>query len=230
MSDKQTPRFLPDGSIANDVDENPKYLSRVDREAADRARLVAEQAEPWGRAKIERELSRLSAQESLTVINGEPIKDTINLHGVDLSGQDLSGIDLSRANLHGANLSGSKLSGARLVGTNLHGANLSGAVLDGVNAVEANFHGACLCRADVSKTHFMKANLSETCHEATAGLDINEKTMTPAETALAKYRQSEGFRVSISIDEGLVRYYGDTLKESNVTGMASLCKRKPKAV
>lgn len=226
MSEKETPRLLSDGSIANDVTVNPKYLARVEMESSEQKSFIEEQVKPWGREKIERELARLSKKESFVVIDGKLIKHTINLHGVDLSGQDLTGLDLSHANLHGANLSGARLTGARLVGANLHGANLSGAILDGVNAVEANFHGACLCRADVSKTHFMKANLSEACHETTTGLDLEEKPMTPAEVGQARYRQSEGSRASVSVDEGLVRYYGDTLKDSNVTGMVSLCKRK----
>jgi hypothetical protein len=219
-------RIGPDGLPADDVLVNPKYLERIDREAQERRRIESESNSPWSRGRVEKALAIVAAQGSVGVVNGRPIKGAVDFHGADLSGLDLSGLDLSNANLHGANLSGSKMTGCRLVGANLHEANLTGAALDGVNAVEANFHGACLCKADVTKTHFMKANLYESCHEATVGLDLQEKPMTPAEVAQARYRQSEGFRANVSVDEGLVRYYGDTLKDSNVTGMASVCKRK----
>lgn len=227
MSEKTPPRLLSDGSIAQDVAVNPKYLARLDLETSEQARLKAEQEEPWGRAKIERELARLASQKSVIAMGGREIKHPIDLHGVDLSGQDLSGVDLSYANLHGAKLVGTKLTGARLVNANLHGADLTGAALDGVNAVEANFHGACFCKADVSKTHLMKANLSEVCHEDSSGLDIVENPMTPAEVGQARYRQSEGFRVDISTDGGKVRYFGDTLKGANVSGMSSVHKKRP---
>lgn len=221
------PRLGPDGQPTEDVSENPMYVERLKREESERQRLEFERIEPWSRSKIERELKRLSEHGPSVATNGRKVRSAINLHGVDLSGQDLSGLDLSRANLHGAKLSGANMTGCRLVGTNLHGADLSGTALDSVNAVEANFHGACLCKADVSKTHFMKANLSEVCHESVVGLDLDEKPMTPAEVGQAKYRQSEGFHANILIDEGLVRYYGETLKGANVTGMSSAHKKRP---
>jgi len=220
------PRIGQDGQPAVDWDVNPKHLARLEREAAERTRLEAEQAEPWGRAKIERELARLSEKGSLGVVNGREVKNSLNLHGVDLSGQDLSGLDLSGANLHGAKLAGAKLTGCRLVGSNLHGADLSGAALDGANAVGANLHGACLCGAQVGKTHFMSANLSECCHEGADGLDVEVKPLTAAENTVARRRQADGVRAHIDVDAGVVRYFGDTLNGANVTEMSAKCKRK----
>jgi len=225
MADEHPPRLLSDGTVAHDVVVNPKHTERVAREAFERARLEAENTEPWSRSKVERELARATARGSLGVVNGQEVRDSINLHGVDLSGLDLSGLDLSRANLHGAKLKGTNLSGAKLTNANLHEAELSGADLQNVNAVEANFHGACLCRSKAGKSHFMKANLSESCHEAAEGLDIQEKPLTAAEHKQAKYRQSEGFRANIHVDEGVVRYYGPTLEGANVHGMKTKCKR-----
>lgn len=220
-------RIGPDGLPAEDVLVNPKYLERIGRETKERQKLESEAAEPWSRAKLERELARLSTQKPSYVIDGVEIKSGLDLHGADLSGLDLSGLDLSRSNMHGAKLAGSNLANCRLVGTNLHGADLSGTDMSGVNAVEANLHGACLCDANVSKTHFMKANLAEACHEDVSGLDIVEKPMTPAETAQARHRQSEGFRVNVSTDDGTVRYFGDTLSGANVAGMSRVHKKRP---
>jgi uncharacterized protein YjbI with pentapeptide repeats len=220
------PRFHADGSILEDIKENPLHLARVQREANEKEKLEAEALEPWSRAKVERTLARAASEGVLGVVNGQEVKSDANFHGADLSGLDLSGLDLSRANLHGAKLAGAKLSGCRLVNANLHEADLSGASIDGANAVEANFHGACLCGSNVDKTHFMKANLSECCREATDGIDIEEKPLTAAEDKVARYRQSEGFRAHILTDEAVVRYYGATLEGANVHGMKTTCKRR----
>jgi uncharacterized protein YjbI with pentapeptide repeats len=230
---------LNTGIEATDVNVNPKAVERKQREAEERDRLAAEATEPWSRAKVERELARAAASESFGVVNGQEIRNSANLHGVDLAGLDLSGLDLSRANLHGAKLVGTNLNGARLVGANLHDADLGDAQMEDVNAVEANFHGACLCGSKVAKTHFMKANLSECCHEATSGLDIEEKPLTAAEEKKARsfmgmVRRLFGYdedasgqaRASISTEEGKVRYYGETLENANVSGMKAVCKRR----
>jgi uncharacterized protein YjbI with pentapeptide repeats len=222
------PRFHADGTVLEDAKENPLHLGRVKLEAEKKAAVEAEALEPWSRSKVERTLALAGADGVLGVVNGQEVRADANFHGADLSGLDLSGLDLSRANLHGTKLIGTKLSGCRLVGANLHEADLSGAEIENVNAVEANFHGACLCGAQVDKTHFMKANLSESCHEGTDGLDIEEKPLTAAEAQVAKYRQSEGFRANVHVDEGVVRYYGSSLEEANVHGMKTACKRSRK--
>lgn len=220
------PRLLPDGTIATDVDVNPKFLERVEREKEFREKTESEGKEPWSRAKVERYLTQVSTRGNFATSSGKTVAGGPTFHGVDLSGLDLSGLDLSRANLHGAKLTGTNLSGCRLVSANLHEADLSGADLSNVNAVEANFHGACLCRANVGKTHFMKANLSECCHESATGLDVEEKPLTPAEEKMAAYRQSEGFRPIVLIDSGVVRYFGSTLKDANVAGMSNVHKKR----
>ena len=232
-------RVGPDGEPVQDIAINPKAIERKAREAEERSRLAAGAAEPWSRAKVERELARAAAAESPGVVNGQEVRNSANMHGADLSGLDLSGLDLSRTNLHSANLAGAKLTGCRLVGANLNDADLSDAEMEDVNAVEANFHGACLCGAKVEKTHFMKANLSGCCYEAVDGLDIEEKPLTPAEGKKARslvgmFRRflgsddgapSSGVRASVLIDEGKVRYCGQTLEGANLTGMKPLCKR-----
>lgn len=218
-------RIGKDGNPVTDLSVNLKAIERKAREAEERQRLEAEAREPWSRAKVERELARSASQESLGVINGEEIANSVNMHGADLSGLDLSGLDLSKANLHGANLVGTNLSGCRLVGANLCEADLTDAEMQDVNAVEANFHGACLCGSKVDRTHFMKANLSEVCHEGIDGLDVEEKFLTAAEENKARHLQSEGFRAVILVDEGKVRYYGPTLEGANVHAMRSKCRR-----
>src|SRR4029077_5649862 len=222
-------RVGPDGQPAEDLNVNSKAVNRKAHEAVENIRMIAEQAEPWNRIRVERELARLYKTKTLVSISGHEIKSSLDLHGVDLSGQDLTGIDLSGVNLHSAKLTGTKLTGCRLVNSNLHGADLSEAMLDSANAVEANFHGACLCKASVAKTNFMKANFSECCHEGTDGLDVIVKSLTPAEVTFARHRQSEGFRAHVSIDEGVVRYFGSTLEGANVTGMSTVCKRRAKS-
>lgn len=225
------PRFLPDGTKAVDVTENPKRAERVAREAAEKLEREQELRSPWSRERVELHLARALGEGVLGFVNGQEIRTDADFHGADLSGLDLSGLDFSRANMHGTNLVGAKLSGCRLVGANLHEAELRGAAMDNVNAVEANFHGACLCGANVGKTHFMKANLCESCCEATEGLGIVEKPLTPAEASAAKYKQAEGFRVDISYgDKGGARvlYVGSTLENANISGMTSECKRRKK--
>jgi uncharacterized protein YjbI with pentapeptide repeats len=221
----KTPRFGSDGSQCEDVTANPKAIARRAIEQAEKTREEAEARSPWTRNRVIAAISSIAQRNVLSHDGMSKARIQLNLHGVDLSGLDLSGLDLSRANLDSAKLSGANLNGCRLVGANLHVADLTGAILDGVNAVEANLHGACLCKARVANTHFMKANLSEVCHDGTDGLDITEKPLTAAEDTMARRKQSEGFRVHIAVDEGVVRYYGATLEGANVTGLSAKCKR-----
>jgi uncharacterized protein YjbI with pentapeptide repeats len=218
------------GAAVEDWLENPKAVERKKIEAEERARIEAEGLEPWGRAKIERELSRISKQST----DQEFMRTRLNLSEVDLSGQDLSGLDLSGANLHGAKLVGADLSGCRLVGANLSNAIMTGASLEKANAVDANFSSACLCSTKSGKTHFMGANLSDACFEGNVGIDIVEKKATPAEVLLSAKDQSLGARAVVVYDDtgkggAKVLYLGDTLSQANITGMRSVCRSRGKS-
>lgn len=217
------------GLGARDLTNNPLAIARREREAQQRSCLNKEAQEPWTRAKVEAEISRSAGATAVPIVNGaaaEVVRYGTNFHGADLSRLDLSGLDLSRANLHGANLSETNLRGCRLVGANLYSAVLENARLEDANAVEANFHRACLCRSKVHRTHFMRANLSKACHEATEGLALEEKPLTPAEGAKANRYQGDRVRAHILVDEGKVLYYGDTLFEANILEMSAACKTR----
>lgn len=216
-------RLGADGLPADDVTENPKAAIRKKLELETRARREAERLEPWSRQKVEREIIE---NPSVSVAGGTEVRYRGNLSGADLSGLDLSGVDLSYVNMDGAKLVGTNLSGCRLVGATLHAADLTGAVLEKVNAVGVNFHGACLCASKSSRAHFMGANLSEVCFEGSDGVDIVQKPLTPAEEKLARHRQSEGFKVDVSLSAGKVTYFGPSLERANVSGMRLVCKKR----
>ena len=231
------PRFGKDGKPAEDVIVNPLAVERKAREAVERVRAADEAAEPWTRAKLERELRRAKAREQI-VVDGKEVPPSLNLHGATIpDGTDLSGIDLSNCNMHGLRAKGVKFDHCVLTRANLHGAVLDGCSFQDVEADELNLCESCCCgssfkfrrRAEPDKdpVHISRRmNLSDCCMEGTSGIEIEEKDLTAAEHRKARHLQAEGFRVAVSVDEGKVRYYGPELTEVNVTGLSRSCKRK----
>lgn len=226
MDNENKQRLDGFGKAVEDVLVNPKAVERKKREAEERARLEEEQASPWTRERVERELARVSREGVFTVFDGKEVRHRANFQGHDFSGLDLSGLDLSEVNLDSAKLTGANLSGCLMTSTNLHGADLDGANLENINAQSANFHGACLCRTKISDANLRKANCYGACYEDSQGFDVEERPLTQNEEVSAKRKQSEGYKVQIIESELKVRYFGETLEGANVTGIASVCNRR----
>lgn len=231
-------RIGKDGKPAEDVIVNPLAVERKAREAVERVRATDEAAEPWTRAKIERELRRAKAREQI-VVDGKEVPPSLNLHGATIpDGTDLSGIDLSNCNMHGLRAKGVKFDHCILTRANMHGAVLDGCSFQDVEADELNLCESCCCGSKFKfrrrepepgkdPVHISRRmNMSDCCMERTEGIDIQEKPLTDAEHKKARHHQSEGFRVAVSVDEGKVRYYGPELTDANLTGMSRVCRKR----